>query len=260
MADRARARDDSGAALILALVFLIVAALTLTALVTFAGTGLLDTAGFTSQRSLQYGANGAVEIAIQRVRYQPTSYPSLENCLGTTATTTTSVRLNEYQRTARYRVYCRGTLVSLTPTFSSTARVSGSTVTTTRLFTTSHPSFVGYGFSVVGTGTVTSIVGETTSGHTAQLKASVQSGTNEKIELLAPYQRLVTFYACRATTCRVVTTHTVEQMTPASVLVKAVVGFGDLASTGTYACSTASTTTCGESMIVTQWTVSSANH
>ena len=248
--------DDAGAALILALVFLIVAALTLTALVTFAGTGLLDTAGFTSQRSLQYGANGAVEIAIQRVRYEATSYPALENCLGTTPSS--SVQLTEYQRTAQYRVYCKGTAVP-EPTFSSSAYVSGTTVTTTRLFTTAHASFVGYGFSVVGTSTVTSIVAETTSAHTVQLKTLAQSGT-ETVELIPPYQRLVTFYACRATTCSVVTTRTVTKMTPAKVLVKAVVGFGDLASTGADTCSTASIRTCGESMIVTQWTVSSANH
>jgi hypothetical protein len=137
--------------------------------------------------------------------------------------------------------------------------VSGSTVTTTRLFTTAHASFVGYGFSVVGTSTVTSIVAETTSVHTVQLKTSVPSGKGQ-VELIPPYQRLVTFYACRATTCSVVTTHTVTKMTPAKVLVKAVVGFGDLASTGADTCSTASIRTCGQSMIVTQWTVSSANH
>ena len=267
MADRARARDDSGAALVLALVFLIVAALTVTALVSFAGTGLLDTAGFTPQRGLQYGANGAVEIAIQRVRYEATSYPTLENCLGTA--TSSSVQLTEYQQTAQYRVYCRGT--RLEPTFSSTATVttvSGKTVTTHQLFTTAHTSFVGYGFSVVGASTVTSIVAETTFANTVTLSTSAKQPG--EIELIPPYQRLVTFYACRATTrktCAVRTIRTtstkrsVRVMTPEHVLVNAVVGFGDhLASTGKDTCSTASTTTCGESMVVTQWTVSSANH
>ncbi len=255
---RRHRRDERGAALILALVFLIVAALTLTALVTFAGTGLLDTAGFTSQRSLQYGANSAVEIAIQRVRYESTSSPTLENCLG--ATPTSSVQLTEYQVTATYRVYCKGTSVPV-PTYSSSAKVSGTTVKTTRLFTTTHASFVGYGFSVVGTSTLTSIVAETTSQHTVQLKASVGSvAPGKSVELLPPYQRLVAFYACRSTTCRVVATHTVTVMTPKSVLVKAVVGFGDIAATGKDTCSTSSTSTCGESMVVTQWTVTSADH
>ena len=259
MAERSRARDDTGAALILALVFLIVAALTLTALVSFAGTGLLDTAGFTSQRGLQYGANGALEIAVQNVRYQSGAYPTLRNCLGTTPNTSSSVQLTEYQQTADYRVYCKGTTVPV-PIFT-TATVSGTTVTTTRLFTTTHASFVGYGFSVVGSSTVTSIVAETTAAHTVQLKAPLPSGT-EHVELLPPFQRLVTFYACRATTCRMVTppTHTVKVMTPKSVLVKAVVGFGDIASTGKDTCRTATMTSCGESYVVTQWTVASANH
>jgi len=39
-----------------------------------------------------------------------------------------------------------------------------------------------------------------------------------------------------------------------------VVGFGDIAATGKDTCSTASTKTCGESMVVTQWTVTSADH
>ena len=252
--------DETGAALILALIFLIVAALTLTALVTFAGTGLLDTAGFTSQRGLQYGAGGAVEIAIQRVRYQPSAYSTLSNCLGTTATS--SVQLKEFQATARYRVYCKGATVSSVPTFSSTAVISagGRTVTTAALFSTTNPSFVGYGLSVVGASTVTTVLAETTTRHTVQLKSAVGAGTSSTVELLAPYQRLVTFYACRAATCTVLKTHTVTVMKPQAVLVKAVVGFGDIASTGADTCSTASTATCGESMVVTQWTVASANH
>ena len=266
--------DDTGAALILALVFLIVAALTLTALVTFAGTGLLDGAGFTSQRGLQYGASGAVEVAIQRVRYTPYTsryYQTLQNCLGTTSTT--SIQLTEFQVRARYEVYCQGAMVSLAPTFSpptATVGPTGKMVKTTVLFTTDNTSFEGYGFSVVGTSTVTTIVTETPSAHTVRLKTSVQSGT-KTVELLPPYQRLVTFYACRVATpsgppvahpCRLTPT-TVTKMTPTSVLVKAVVGFGDLVSTGTDQCkknSTPPTPACGTSYVVTQWTVSSANH
>lgn len=262
-AQRRADADETGAALILALIFLIVAALTLTALVTFAGTGLLVTAGFTSQRGLQYGAGGAVEIAIQRIRYQPSAYTTLSNCLGSTATTSSSVQLTEFQATARYRVYCKGATVSSVPTSSSTAVISagGQTVTTAALFSTANPSFVGYGFSVVGASTVTTVVAETTSDHTVQLKSAVQAGTTSTIELLAPYQRLVTLYACRAATCTVLTTHTVRVMTPTHVLVKAVVGFGDqLTSTGKDACSTATRTACGKSYVLTQWTVASANH
>ena len=263
LSQRRAEADDTGASLILALIFLIVAALTLTALVSFAGTGLLDTAGFTSQRGLQYGADGAVEIAIQHVRYQAAAYTTLANCLGSAATTTSAVQLSEFQVTAQYRVYCDGVTYPDVPTFSKTATVTGTTVTTSRLFTVTHTSWVGYGLSVVGTSTstISTVVSETTAAHTVQVTPAVQMGPSSTIELLAPYQRLVTFYACRVATCTVLTTHTVRTMTPTpkKLLVKAVVGFGDLASTGTDECNTSTTTSCGESYVVTGWTVSSAN-
>lgn len=254
---------DTGASLVLALVFLIVAALTLTALVTFAGTGLLDTTGLTSQRGVQYGASGAIEIAIQHVRHTSGSYVELQNCLGSTPTTTSSVQITEFQVSAHYRVYCQGAMGFLAPTESHSASVSGQTVTTSVLFNLHHPSFVGYGFSVAGTSAVTTVVSETpTTAHTVQLKAAVAPpGSNETITLFPPYQRLVAFYACRqtsATSCATVTTHTVKEMTPKSVLVKAVVGFGDLVSTGKDQCET-TPNACGKSYVVTQWTVASAN-
>ena len=253
--------DDSGAALILALIFLIVAALTLTALVTFAGTGLLDTAGFTSQRGLQYGAEGAVQIAIQHVRYQADAYPTVADCLGTTSSSPTSgsVQLSEFRVAVTYKVYCHS--VPFDPVFkSASATISSKTVTTSNLFTTSNPTFVGYGFTIVGSSTVTSVVAETTLMHTITLQTAVTSGTNERIELIAPYQRLVAFYACRAATCSKTTTFATSK----NVVVKALVGFGDLSSTGAYKCNQATTSTptstCGESVRVVQWTVASANH
>ena len=272
IAEKRSDADDTGAALILALVFLIVAALTLTALVTFAGTGLLDTAGFTSQRSLQYGANGAVEIAIQNVRYQATSYTALKNCLGTT--TDSSVQLTEYQRTAQYRVYCQGYQVPATSpvtAFSSTASVTSlhhRIVTTSELFTVHLTSWIGYGILGTGISTspMTSVVAETTNANTVTLSRTATVTGTVSIRLVSPFQRLVTFYACRSATCPLPATNSKlrQEYSPTTnrggYLVKAVVGFGDLASTGADTCSTASIRTCGESMIVTQWTVSSANH
>ena len=261
MADLSRGRDDSGAALILALVFLIVAALTLTALVSFAGTGLLDTAGFTSERGQQYGANGAVEIAIQRVRSQPTVYKTLGNCLGTAPTT--SVTIVENHLSTPYSVYCQGTSVSSAIPLSSSAVINGSIVQTSVLFTATRESVVGFGFGREGSSGVIAVISETTHLGTITLATTAPSGyPASAFDLFSPYQRLVTFYACRATTCTVVTNTGSDELTPKSVLVKAVVGFGDMASTGQYACTvkTNVTTTCGESMVVTQWTVSSANH
>lgn len=246
-----RRRDERGAALVLALVFLVVAALTLTALVSFAGSGLLDAGPLTAERGLQYGANGATEIAIQRVRYQTTGanyYPALKNCLGTA--TTSSVSLTEWQATAQYRVYCQGQKVQGT-LFSGTAAVDGGTVTTSRLFSVYNPSFIGYG--IVGTGIPpdTSIVAETTTSHTATMSQSTHVHTTETITLVSPFQRMVTFYTCKSTACVLETVTHVRVVTPASVLVKAVVGFGDR---------TGANTVPGRSLIVEQWTVSRANN
>jgi hypothetical protein len=271
-AERRAGADETGAALILALIFLIVAALTLTALVTFAGTGLLVTSGITSQRGLQYGADGAVEIAIQHVRYQADAYPTLLDCLGTTTGTPTnsSVQLTEYQVTATYMVHCSAIPFQYVFNSSTATTTNGKTFKTATLFTSSNPSFVGYGFSIFGSGTVTRVVAETTFSNTITLlKSAMTSGPNQHIQLIAPYQRLVAFYACRATSlCQTSRVPTYEQNVekpysggnPAGYLVKAVVGLGDLAPAGTFQCNLSTTSTCGESVQVLQWTVASANH
>jgi hypothetical protein len=254
-----RARDEVGAALVLALVFLVVAALTLTALVTFAGTGLLVTAPLVAQRSLQYGANGATEIAIQHVRYQSDFYQTLSNCLGTAPTT--SVQLHEWQSTAAYGVSCRGENVPNTvPTH---ATVSGSTITTSRLFSAFHTSYVGYGVS--GTGIqatpATTIIAETVATHEVTLSHPATVSTKEPVLLVSPFQRLVTFYAylCRAKTRTPCPPPTALTLTQGNYLVKAVVGFGDRTASGTDTCHAGVERTCGESLIVRQWTVARAN-
>lgn len=248
-----RARGEIGAALVLALVFLVVAALTLTALVTFAGTGLLVTAPLVAQRSLQYGANGATEIAIQQVRGRPTFYPTLTNCLDTPPVPTASVQPSEWQSTALYRVFCQGAPVF---TQQTNAQVSGLKITTPHLFTVRHTSFVGYG--VIGTGIpttpVTTIVAETVTNNTVTLSKSAGAPKTETVGLLSPFQRLVTFYTCKATTATCIPSTVLTHY-----LVKAVVGFGDRTASGNDTCHTSVKTTCGESLIVRQWTVARAN-
>jgi len=63
-------RDEAGATLILALVFVLVISLILISIVTLSGTNLIDTAQLQNTRSVQYAADGAVDAAIQAVRYQ----------------------------------------------------------------------------------------------------------------------------------------------------------------------------------------------
>jgi hypothetical protein len=74
MAPDGFARDQEGATLVLALVFMVVIALVLGALLTFSGDGLLNTSNLLDQQSLEYRSAGAVEVAIQTVRYTDTTY------------------------------------------------------------------------------------------------------------------------------------------------------------------------------------------
>src|ERR1700722_7237953 len=74
MARRRIDRGEEGATLVLALVFMIIIALVLVPLVTLSGDGLQNTSNLLQEQSLEYRSNGAVEVAIQAVRYTDTSY------------------------------------------------------------------------------------------------------------------------------------------------------------------------------------------
>ena len=250
---RAARRDESGAALILALVFVIVGALSLGALLTFAGSALLNTANLASARALDYAADGATDIAIQAVRYtpdayqQPTGLPLTppQNCLGPS-----SVKIDGYLMA----VDCSGSIGSL-PTYGEATFASGSPTisspATTDLFS-GKATFVGYEVQATAVPVTppTTIVSETNSAHTATMSASAAGTALEPITLFPPRERVVSFYACVATrgTC-----------TSADSLLHAVVDFNDVSSSGSYACSSTSTTTCGTSLVVKQWVVTRAS-
>ena len=63
------ARGEQGAALIIALVFMLTMGLLVGVLVTLADTNLLASANLEAQRTGQYAADGALETAVQTVRY-----------------------------------------------------------------------------------------------------------------------------------------------------------------------------------------------
>jgi hypothetical protein len=258
-----RDRDERGAVLVLALVFLVVAALALTALVTFAGTGLVATAGLTPQRGLQYGADGATEIAIQNIRKLATDYATFKNCLGPTSKS--SVTLSQWQVTAKYRVYCQGKTVPDTA-ISTVTKITGTVITTSRLFTSTHTSFLGYGVrgANIPTTPIPTIVAESTTAHTVTMSQSAKAPKpgKQQIQLLSPFQRLVTFYACRGTKTGPTTSTACTTAAKAQThyLVKALIGFGDRPKSGTTKCAAHVTTTCGETVTVRQWTVSYANN
>jgi hypothetical protein len=61
--------DESGAILVLALVFLLLSGGIISSLLSWSGSDLLNTKNFSSARSLSYSAGGAVDVAIQSARY-----------------------------------------------------------------------------------------------------------------------------------------------------------------------------------------------
>ena len=65
------ARDENGAVLVLALVFLIVVGGVISALASWGMNDLNNTGQFTSARTLQYGVSSATEVAVQSIRYAP---------------------------------------------------------------------------------------------------------------------------------------------------------------------------------------------
>ena len=65
--------DDSGAVLILALVFLVAAGAIITALLGWGGNDLRNVAAFQQNRTLNYAAGSAMQVAIQNVRYDSTA-------------------------------------------------------------------------------------------------------------------------------------------------------------------------------------------
>jgi hypothetical protein len=63
-----RGGGEDGAVLILALIFLIVVGLVITAILGWAGTSLTATASFQTERNTEYGATAAVNLAVQITR------------------------------------------------------------------------------------------------------------------------------------------------------------------------------------------------
>ena len=70
--------DESGAILVLALVFLVAVSLIVTGLLTLVGTSLTDSGTFSNDRSLEYAATDAVNLAIQNTRYSFDPYSLLD--------------------------------------------------------------------------------------------------------------------------------------------------------------------------------------
>ena len=73
-----RQNDESGAVLVLALVFLVAVSLIVTGLLTFVGTSLTASGTYSNDRNLEYAATDAVNLAIQNTRYSFDPYSLLD--------------------------------------------------------------------------------------------------------------------------------------------------------------------------------------
>lgn len=65
--------DESGATLVIALIFVVAVGALIAALVGLTGNNLVTTATLQNQKALEYAADGAIETTIQAVRYSASS-------------------------------------------------------------------------------------------------------------------------------------------------------------------------------------------
>jgi hypothetical protein len=100
------APDETGAALLLALIFLVVVGITVTALLTFTGNGLLD---FSSDLNLQgqlSTASSATSVVAETVRYDDQTTGSISNSSGSPCPNFTNGVQPNGPGTSRYWVSC----------------------------------------------------------------------------------------------------------------------------------------------------------
>ncbi|TDO35715.1 hypothetical protein EV643_122126 [Kribbella sp. VKM Ac-2527] len=81
-----RARDEDGAALVLVLIVITVAALGISALLTRADTGVRATVGLRDQAAATYVADGAMQAAINNLRNSDYNHTTGQHCFGSADT------------------------------------------------------------------------------------------------------------------------------------------------------------------------------
>lgn len=248
--------DDSGVTLILALVFLVVGALAVTALVSFAGGALLNTANLQSQRAVEYAADSATEIAVQAVRYRPDYYATAANCLTPTPATSQSITIDTHAMS----VYCSGTTTSNSAPVSGPGAISATLhkATSSSLFTTvpgtpNVTTFKGWEItdSLKKIPATSSILTESNASHSVTMsKPATAAASTDYFTLVPPRERTVSFYTCP--TAR-------APCNKANAIVTAVVDFNDSSSVG-HECTSSSSQSCGTSMTIASWVERYANH
>lgn len=132
-------QDESGAILVLALVFLLVVSLIVTGLLTLVGTSLTDSGTLTSSRNMENAATDAVNLAIQNTRYSFDPYSLLDaaspqSCMTYTGYPGYPVTFPATSATTFFDVYCSmvwqpDSANGYTRTITYSACVSGGTAT-----------------------------------------------------------------------------------------------------------------------------------
>lgn len=272
-------RDDSGSSLIIALFFIIVVAVAITALMTFAGGALLNTANLRTQRSREYAADTGTDIAIQKVRYSSTGYNTIlgtpitppTKCFGPATLSTSGPHTHTATSNKRtVVVYCRGKRVLALPHQSkqTVAHIAAgaTTVATSTLFAGSTTRYVGFklvdslnkAFPTTDTAVIEK---EHATGKVTLSAPAKMSETHDTLIVTPIFERTVTFFACVA---KGTTTPPCPYLsTPAkkpNYLIHALVAFDDVTSNKDLCGAPhTGTPTCGTAMSVEQWVVETAN-
>ena len=225
-------REDRGAALLIALLFMTVGSLLAISLANSAGNNLLNTSTLRVQRSLEYAADGGLDGAIQSARYHngaclasfpPSGSPPLQ--------VTSGLYVN---------VQCSGTPIEVTTTTNSSILASAGG----GLFVPQDSGMLVSGSCIPGTPAVTYISPTQLSMTPAKATGNCGSTSPNPPVVAASQQRTDLFLAC-------VSSSPISMCSSSSAVGTAIVTFSDTDSTGN--------TVTGYNFTVQSWVVHTAN-
>ena len=226
---RFRNRDESGATLLLALVFLIIGSFVVVALVSESGTNLIDTNSLVSSRSQEYAADAGMDAAIQQSRYHNGPCQNYPN-------TNTSLQLSSG---VYVLVLCSGT-----PLTNLSVAAAGTNVDMTapvgEYFVPADVGQPVFGTNIPLNATVASYVNST------KVKVSSATGASANAGVGTGGQRLVGLWACVKSV-----SFASASCSPSSALLSASVLYTDTDSNGA--------DVLGDNATVLSWVVSTSN-
>ena len=228
--------DESGAILVLALVFLLLTGGIISSLLSWSGSDLLNTKNFSSARSLSYSAGGAVDIAIQSARYSSPDSLTTALVAGQQGVTTLLVTPLTAPVSSGNQVTIGSGATAQTVTATSSAALNTKAIAVVSFNSTSAEPVNTVIFDDTCEGTSPSVtIGGTSISVWCSLIWTPFSATT----------RVETFAACSSSVSAANCT--------ANPTVQSVVTFDDYSYPIGVATSAACTATCGTGMIVNSW-------